>query len=549
MTRKDLANLMFPNVVDTIYTLEEKYPKRNLEENKVVTRYAPSPTGFIHMGNLLSAFIARKIAKDTNGIFYLRIEDTDNKRKVDNGITKILQDLANFSIIPDEGVVEEDKQIGNYGPYIQSQRKQIYDVYAKYMIENDLAYPCFCTEEQLENIRTNQEQKKERIGYYSKYATCRNLSIDEAYKRIKNNEKYVIRLKSKGDFDKRIIVNDLVRGKIIFPENDIDHVLIKSDGIPVYHFAHVIDDHLMRTTHILRGEEWLSSLPLHIQLFSMLNFEIPKYAHLGLVMKIDENGTRRKLSKRKDPESAISFYHEKGVPIEAVKLYLMTIANSNFEAFLDANPNASIDEFKFDFKKVSASGTLFDLDKLLNISRNYNSKLKEEEVYDYTLNWAKEYDIEFAKILEKYKNYSIEIFNIERNQKKPRKDYETFSTIKSQIWYMYDEYFTNLDYKWGKINDKKEISEILSTYINKYYNEEDDKDTWFDKIKQLAEEFGYCSNIKEYKLNPDNYKGNVSDIATVIRVALTTTTISPDLYMILKLLKENRIKNRFNKLL
>ena len=258
MTRKDLANLMFPNVVDTIYTLEEKYPKRNLEENKVVTRYAPSPTGFIHMGNLLSAFIARKIAKDTNGIFYLRIEDTDNKRKVDNGITKILQDLANFSIIPDEGVVEEDKQIGNYGPYIQSQRKQIYDVYAKYMIENDLAYPCFCTEEQLENIRTNQEQKKERIGYYSKYATCRNLSIDEAYKRIKNNEKYVIRLKSKGDFDKRIIVNDLVRGKIIFPENDIDHVLIKSDGIPVYHFAHVIDDHLMRTTHILRGEEWLS---------------------------------------------------------------------------------------------------------------------------------------------------------------------------------------------------------------------------------------------------------------------------------------------------
>ena len=549
MTRKDLANLMFPNVVDTIYTLEEKYPKRNLEENKVVTRYAPSPTGFIHMGNLLSAFIARKIAKDTNGIFYLRIEDTDNKRKVDNGITKILQDLANFSIIPDEGVVEEDKQIGNYGPYIQSQRKQIYDVYAKYMIENDLAYPCFCTEEQLENIRTNQEQKKERIGYYSKYATCRNLSIDEAYKRIKNNEKYVIRLKSKGDFDKRIIVNDLVRGKIIFPENDIDHVLIKSDGIPVYHFAHVIDDHLMRTTHILRGEEWLSSLPLHIQLFSMLNFEIPKYAHLGLVMKIDENGTRRKLSKRKDPESAISFYHEKGVPIEAVKLYLMTIANSNFEAFLDANPNASIDEFKFDFKKVSASGTLFDLDKLLNISRNYISRLKAEEVYDYTLNWAKEYDIEFAKILEKYKNYSIEIFNIERNQKKPRKDYETFSTIKSQIWYMYDEYFTNLDYKWGKINDKKEISEILSTYINKYYNEEDDKDTWFDKIKQLAEEFGYCSNIKEYKLNPDNYKGNISDIATVIRVALTTTTISPDLYMILKLLKENRIKNRFNKLL
>ncbi len=545
MTRKDLANLMFPNVTETIYDLEKKYPKRKLDDSQIVTRYAPSPTGFIHMGNLLSAFIANKVAKDTNGIFYLRIEDTDNKRKVENGISKIIDDLANFSIVPDEGVMSEDSQKGEYGPYIQSERQEIYNVYAKYMIENDLAYPCFCTETDLENIRSNQEAKKERIGYYSKYATCRNMSVDEAYRRIENKEKYVIRLKSVGDFEKRVVVNDLVRGKVIFPENDIDHVLVKSDGIPVYHFAHVIDDHLMRTTHILRGEEWLSSVPLHLQLFLMLGFEVPKYAHLGLVMKIDENGVRRKLSKRKDKEAAISFYHEKGVPIEAVKLYLMTIANSNFEAFLDANPTAKIEDFKFDFKKVSASGTLFDLDKLINISRNYISRLTALEVYNYALKWALEFDKEFASLLEKYKDYSISIFNIERNQKKPRKDYDTFSSIKSHIWYMYDEYFTDLEYNWAKINDKKEISEILDSYINNYYDIEDDKDTWFNKIKELASSFGYCPDMKEYKLNPDNYKGNVSDIATVIRVAVTTSTMSPDLYEILKLLGTDRIKNRF----
>lgn len=542
MDRKDLANLMFPNVTETVEDLEKRYPRRN--DYKVITRYAPSPTGFIHMGNLLSAFIAYKFAKDNDGIFYLRIEDTDNKRKVENGISNIISDLSNFSIIPDEGVIKEDVQKGKYGPYIQSERKKIYEVYAKYMIENDLAYPCFCTEKELENIRNNQELKKERIGYYSKYATCRNMSVEEACKKIKNNEKYVIRLKSRGNFEKRVVVDDLVRGKVIFPENDIDHILIKSDGIPVYHFAHVIDDHLMRTTHILRGEEWLSSTPLHLQLFSMLNFETPKYAHLGLIMKIDENGVRRKLSKRKDPESAISFYHEKGVPIEAVKLYLMTIANSNFEAFLDSNPNAKIEDFKFDFKKVGASGTLFDLDKLLNISRNYISRLTAIEVYNYTLNWALEFDKEFALLLEKYKDYSINIFNIERNQKKPRKDYDAFSNIKLQIWYMYDEYFHDLNYNWGKINDLEEIKEILNSYIKDYYDENDDKNMWFDKIKKLSSSFGYCTDMKEYKLNPDNYKGSVADIATVIRVAVTTSQTTPDLYEILKILGKGRMENR-----
>lgn len=546
MNRHDLAELMFPNVTKTIEDYEKIYPKRNLEENAIVTRFAPSPTGFVHMGSLLTAFIASKVTKDSNGIFYIRIEDTDAKREVENGIDGIIKDLNDFDIKIDEGVISKDTQIGNYGPYIQTQRKEIYDTYAKYMIENDLAYPCFCTEEELNEIRENQETKKERIGYYSKYASCRYMSVEEAYNKIKNGQKYVIRLKSTGDFEKRVVVNDLVRGKIVFPENDIDHVLIKSDGIPVYHFAHAIDDHLMRTTHVLRGEEWLSSTPLHIELFNKLGFDVPKYAHLGLVMKIDENGSRRKLSKRKDPEAAVSFYHEKGIPINAVKLYLATIANSNFEAFLDSNPKASIDDFKLDFKKVSASGTLFDLDKLLNISRNYISRLSAKEVYDNTLNWARIYDKEFASLLEKYESYSTSIFNIEREQKKPRKDYDAYSNIKSQIWYMYDELFTNLNYDFGKINEKEEIIKILNDYIDNYYNEDDDKDIWFNKIKDLATKYGYCADMKEYKQNPDNYKGNVADVATLIRVSMTTSQTTPDLYQILKLLGKNKIKQRID---
>ena len=546
MNRKDLANLMYPDVTKTPADYEKMYPQRNIDENAIVTRFGPSPTGFVHMGSLLTAFIASKVAKDTNGIFFLRIEDTDSKRSVENGISGIVKDLKDFNIKIDEGAITETEEIGNYGPYIQTKREEIYKTYAKYLVENDLAYPCFCTEQELNDIRTNQEAKKERIGYYGKYAKCRNISIDEACSRIKKGDKYVLRLKSQGDFEKRIVVNDLCRGKIIFPENDIDHVLIKSDGIPVYHFAHPIDDHLMRTTHILRSEEWLSSTPLHIEIFKALGFEIPKYAHLGLVMKIDENGVRRKLSKRKDPEAAVSYYHEKGVPIEAVKLYLATISNSNFEAFIDANPNASIDDFKFDFKKISASGTLFDLDKLLNISRNYISKLKAEEVYNETLKWAKSYDNDFAELLEKYKEYSINIFNIEREQKKPRKDYDMYSNIKKQIWYMYDELFTNLNYDFGKINKIEEIKEILNDYINNYYNEDDDKETWFNKVKELADKYNYCSNMKEYKLNPGSYKGNVADVATVIRVGITTSQTTPDLYEIMKLLGKERIKNRIN---
>ena len=468
MTNKELAELMFPNVKHDVGYYETLYPERNLPEGAVVSRFAPSPTGFVHMGSLLSAFIASKVPRETNGVFYLRIEDTDGKRSVENGVQGIIDDLNNFDIKIDEGVVSETEQIGKYGPYIQSERKEIYDTYAKHLVEEGLAYPCFCTQEEIDETRKMQELNKERIGIYGSYAKCRFLTNEERAEKIKNGIPYIIRLKSPGNFNKKIVLNDLVRGKIEFPENDMDIVLIKSDGLPLYHFAHVIDDHLMRTTHVLRGEEWISSTPVHLQLFQVLGFKTPKYAHLGVVMKIDEDGTRRKLSKRKDPEAAVSYYHQKGIPVEAVKLYLMTIANSNFEGWWDQNPTLGIDDFKFDFKKMSVSGSLFDLEKLLNISKSYISRLKASEVYEKALTWAKEFDTEFATILEKYKDYSISILNIEREQKKPRKDFESFSSIKSNIWYMYDEYFNNdVTYNFGKITDKEEVKTILKTYIEK----------------------------------------------------------------------------------
>ncbi len=546
MTNKELANLMYPSVTKTISDYENIYPERNIDDKAVVSRFAPSPTGFVHMGSLLTTFVTNKAAKDTNGIFYLRIEDTDGKRTVES-IDGIVKDLKAFNIEIDEGAISDNEEIGNYGPYVQSKRIGIYNTFAKWLVENDYAYPCFCSEEDNNEIRSIQESKKDRIGYYGKYAKCRFLSNEERAEKIKNGEKFVLRLKSTGDFNKKVVINDLVRGNIEYPENDIDHILIKSDGVPVYHFAHVVDDHLMRTTHVTRGEEWLPSTPLHIELFEKFGFKVPKYCHLGLVMKVDEEGVRRKLSKRKDPEAAVSYYHEKGIPVEAVKLYLMTIANSNFEGWMDSNPGKSINEFKFDFKKMSKSGSLFDIEKLLNISRNYISRLTAKEVYENTLKWASEFDKEFYEILTKYKDYSINIFNIEREQKKPRKDYEAYSSIKSQVWYMYDELFNdNLEYNFDKINNSEEIKNILNEYI-KLYDENDDKDTWFNKIKDVADTLGYASDMKSYKENPDNYKGNVADIATVIRVVLTTSKVTPDLYAIMKLLGKDRIINRFNK--
>ncbi len=546
MTHKDLADLIFPNITKTIEDYEKMYPERDLPEGAMVTRFAPSPTGFVHMGSLLASFISRKAAKDTNGVFYLRIEDTDQKREVENGIEGIVSDLNNFQIAIDEGALSRNESIGNYGPYIQSERKEIYQAFIKHLLEQGLAYPCFCTAEMLDETREMQEATKARIGYYGRYAVCRNIKLEDAYNRIKNGEKYIIRLKSPGDFEKKVVVQDLVKGKIEFPENDLDIVIMKSDGLPTYHFAHLVDDHLMRTTHITRGDEWVSSLPIHIQLFKVFGFNPPKYAHLSPIMK-QEGDTKRKLSKRKDPEAAMSYYFELGIPTEAVHLYLMTIANTNFEQWYDQNKDKTLDDFKFDFKKISSSGALFDLEKLINISRNYISYLKAEDVYNRVIDWSKIYDNELYEILSKYKEYTIDLFSIERYQKKPRKDFESWSTVKNNIWYMYDELFNEVNYDFQKINNSEEIKNILEIYINKYYNELDDKDTWFNKIKELCDELGYASNMKDYKENPDNYKGNIADVSTVIRVALTSSSMTPDLYELMKLLGTTRIKQRINK--
>ena len=376
MTNKELANLMFPDVTKTIDDYEKIYPKRDLAEGAIVSRYAPSPTGFVHMGNMLSCFIECFVPKKTNGIFYLRIEDTDQKREIENGIDNIVSAIKTLGLDYNEGVISETEQRGNYGPYIQSERIEIYHTFAKYMIENDLAYPCFCTAQEMDETREKQKTRKERIGYYGRYAKCRNLDNDERAKRIRRGDTYTIRLKSNGDYHKKVHFHDLVKGDVIFPENDQDIILIKSDGIPLYHFAHLVDDHLMRTTHVLRGEDWLPSVPVHIQLFNMFGFELPNYAHLGLIMIVDENGSKRKISKRKDQNFAVRHYHEIGMPQLPMQEYLMTIANSNFESWRESNPNAPLIDFDFSFSKIGSS-PLFDQSKLLNISKNYLSKFSD----------------------------------------------------------------------------------------------------------------------------------------------------------------------------
>ena len=425
MDYKDLANLIFPEAKDISY-YEEKYPERNLKEGAIVTRIAPSPTGFVHIGGLYQGLIAKKLAKQTEGVFFIRIEDTDQKRLIENGITEIIESMDNFGMNPDEGMINETESKGAYGPYRQSLRKEIYQAYAKYLIEQGKAYPCFCSPEELDSIRQKQEQAKIRPGYYGVWAKCRNLTVEEMIEKIKAGEEYIIRFKSPGREDKKIKHHDLIKGNVDFPENDQDIVIIKGDGLPTYHFAHVVDDHLMRTTHVIRGDEWLSSVPLHLQLFHEMGFKPPKYAHIAPIMKND-NGNKRKLSKRKDPEAAVSYYVEMGIPKEAVTEYLLNIANSNFENWRRANKDASIDDFKLEISKMSVSGALFDMVKLLDVGKTVISKFTAEEVYERALEWAKEYDKDLAKILEKDKEYAIKVFGIERGNKKPRKDIAKWS--------------------------------------------------------------------------------------------------------------------------
>ena len=547
MTREEYANFLLPECKHDRKYYEEKYPKRNLGENVIVTRLAPSPTGMVHIGSLYQGMVASKLAHQTNGVCFLRIEDTDQKRSIDDGINVIINSLKSYDINFDEGpILDNNMDKGNYGPYIQSMRKDIYQAFVKDLIIKDLAYPSFLTPEEKEKMLSIEKARKERLGYYGKWTSKeRALSIDEVVEKIKNGEKYTIRLKSNGDFDRKIVINDSIKGKIELPENDMDIVLLKEDGIPTYHFAHAVDDTLMGTTHVTRGDEWISSLNIHYELFKVLGFKLPTYAHLATIQK-EENGIRRKISKRKDPEANVLYYKEKGIPVEAVKIYLYTLANSNFEEWMNSNPDKDIEEFNMTFDKMSTSGSLFDMDKLLNISRNYLSKLTAKEVYDNLLSWSSIYDKEFNKLITKYKDKTIDTLNIERESNKPRKDFAMYSEIKDSIYFMYNELYEAKDYEWQKITDINEIKNILNIYIDKYYDESLNEEEWFNNVKLLCDNLGYASNMKEYKKEPDKFKGNVADISTVIRVAITTKSRTPNLYDIIKILGKDEIKRRID---
>ncbi len=543
MTNKELADLIFPNITKTIDDLKKEYPKRNLPEGAIVTRYAPSPTGFIHIGALYAGFVARTFATQSNGVLFLRIEDTDTKRTIDNGVATIINGLKEFNVTFDEGPINDDGDSnGNYGPYIQSQRKEIYQVFVKHLIEEGLAYPCFCKPEELERMREKQEKTKARIGYYGPWATCRNLSNDQRAERIKNGEDFIIRLKSNGNYNKKIICHDEIRGDLAFPENDIDVVINKSDGLPTYHFAHLVDDYLMGTTHVIRADEWIASLPLHYQLFQVFGFDVPKYAHISPLSKL-EDGKMRKLSKRKDPEAAMSYYHELGIPYEAVKIYLATIANSGFEVWHSENPKADISEYKFEFSKMSKSPALFDLDKLNFVCKEYVSTLKAEELYKDVAKYLKSFDTEFEKLFTRNPEYSIGFLNIEREQKKPRKDIAYYSDVKKEMWYMFDELFT---YNWEE--EKNPDAEILLDYMNNYYNENDTQQEWFERITEFGRKYNYVP-MKEYKASPDEFKGHTGMICEMLRYIVTTKHQSPNLYDILKLLGKDRIIDRIEKYL
>ena len=538
--RLELAKLLFPNLEHDRDYYENKYPERNLPEGAMVTRFGPSPTGFVHMGSLFGSFIDSTFARQSNGVFFLRIEDTDAKRTVENGVQGIFDDLESFDIIPDESTLVG----GNYGPYIQSERAEIYQTYVKDLIEKGFAYPCFIKEEELEAIREEQEINKARTGIYGVYAVDRDLSLQEIKDKIANGEEYVIRLKSPGNPKNTIEFMDCVKGKIKFPESDEDFVLLKKDGIPTYHFAHAIDDHLMHTTHVIRGDEWVPSVPKHVQLFNVLGFELPKYCHHAAVTKKDEEtGTIRKLSKRKDPEAAVSYYDNVGIPIPAVKLYLATILNSNFEEWYLNNSDKSIEDFEFTFEKMAIGGTAFDIEKLNNISKTYFSRKSGVEVYNETLAWAKTHDEDYAKVLEDNKDEMIAFLSIEKDGPRPRKDISKYSEVKEEFSYAIDEFFEKENY--AKLDTDKEYDvELVLNYVNNYLELDCTNEEWFNKVKEFALENGYAASPKDYKKDPESFKGHVGDICEAIRVMVTGRRQSPDLFSIMKILGKDRILKR-----
>ena len=535
-----MADLLLPNIDKTPDYYESLYPNRNLPEGARVVRIAPSPTGYLHLGVLFASLVNRITATSSGGVFFTRIEDTDKKREVAGGIEDIIGGLNRFGIAPDEGFVSGTEQKGDYGPYQQSYRAEIYQTYVKELIRQGLAYPCFCTPEELEGLRAEQEAMKVRTGYHGKWAKYRGISYGEAKSLIDAGKPFVIRLKSPGNEENKIVFEDAIKGKIEMPENDEDFVLLKSDGIPTYHFAHAIDDHLMHTTHVLRGDEWISSVPKHIQLFKLLGFKVPKFGHISPIMKLD-NGAKRKISKRKDPEAAVHFFAEEGYMKESVIEYLMTIAASDFEDWRRANPDKSYKDFKFNLKKMSVSGALFDGVKLLDVSKNLVCRLSSSEVYDYVTEWAKEFDNEFYRVLIQNPEYTKAVFAIDRDVPKPRKDIAKWNEVKEYFSYMFEEYYAPC-FELPENISKEDATAFLEEY-KKVYSPEDDRQEWFNKIKATAPALGFAAETKEYKANPDLFKGHAGDLSTVLRIAITGRRNTPDLCSIMQVLgKDECIK-------
>ena len=543
--KDEILDLVFKDPLPSVAEIEAKYPPRQLPEGTIVTRVGPSPTGLLHLGTLNAALIPYSLARATNGVFFLRIEDTDQKRQVAEATEVILKAFKDYDIHPDEGLTEDGTQKGAYGPYIQSQRKHIYQAYAKELLRQDKAYLCFCSEETLAQAHEQQVKAKIRPGYYGPFAKCRNLREDTVLQNLKDGKPFVVRFKSPGHYSQKIIVKDLVRGKREMPQNDLDIPILKSDGLPTYHFAHAIDDHLMGTTHVIRGEEWLPSVPLHIQLFESLGWQVPNYVHISHILKLDEKtGNKRKISKRYDPEACVNFYDEQGYPKTALIEYLLNLCNSNFEDWRRANPDASYKEFKLSIQKLNTSGALFDLTKLHSICRDQIGKMTAEEIYEATLKWAKVYNKDFATKLENNKAYMIDILNIERlGAKKVRKDLMKWSDVESETAFFFEDSFVRPDPAVALAPMSADTIKAIVTDYTALYDENDDKDVWFDKIKQVAEKNGFCTDMKAYKANPSAFKGSVADVAKVLRVLITGKEQSPDLYAVMRVLgKSNTLK-------
>ena len=544
MDYQALAELLFPNVTESPDQVQARFPKRELPEGAVVTRMAPSPTGFVHLGNLVQGMISERMAHQSGGVLFLRVEDTDAKREVPGAVEVLISSLEHYNIKFDEGATI-DGDNGLYGPYRQRQRASIYHVFAKQLVSEGKAYPCFCTEEELTAIREQQEANKENFGYYGKYALWRDRSIEEIKAQMDAGNPWVLRFRSEGSIENQFKFDDLVKGKLTITENDIDHVLLKSDGIPTYHFAHAVDDELMRTTHVVRGDEWLPSLPFHIQLFKALGFKLPKYVHIGPLMKMDGN-SKRKLSKRKDPELALTFYKAAGFPVSAMREYLMTVLNSNFEDWRRANPDAPIESFKFSPKKLNPAGSLFDYAKLVDVSKNVLSRMDAETVYTLLTEWAQEFDPDFAEKLSADPDFAKAILAIGRGGKKPRKDLATWVDAKPYMGFFYDDYLEApvFDEKF----EKRVIADVLVRFLDRF-DIADDANTWFNKVKAITEEIGFTTDMKAYKADPTAFKGTVADVSTWLRQAVTGKTNSPDLYTVMQILGKDRSVDRIRKVL